>query len=114
MSKQATIETLKKAVEVMTSNHVAKVEIGFEYEADGVRYYTAVSRKGFELHRYTVHLWEIDGERYAKCNCRAGSQEMTCRHIIRAAEADSDANGIPMHLETVAAYKGHICFAKAA
>jgi hypothetical protein len=109
MEKATSPEQLKKLNEVLNSRHVSSVECRFEYEADGARYYTAISRKGFERHRYLVKLGEdSDGNRFGGCNCAAGSKDQTCRHILKAAELDTQLFGIPLHTETVEQYKAYL------
>lgn len=100
-------------VEVMQSNHVQSVEVGFEYEADDVRWYTAITRKGGEQHKYTVRVqdWFNDQtnemERWCKCNCAAGSKGVVCRHVVRVAEVDTERTGKALFLDDLAGYNGH-------
>jgi hypothetical protein len=110
------IEKLKKAVEVLTSNHVASVEVGFECEMDDIRFYTAVTYKNGEAHRYQVRVQDLfeNGERqtWAKCNCHAGANNMVCRHVLKVAEVDADRCNRDLHLDTFVnykAYKGYHC-----
>lgn len=49
-----------------------------------------------ECHKYTVRFTEIEGERFGKCNCKAGVAQLACWHIVKAALADSALTGIPM------------------
>jgi hypothetical protein len=115
------IEKLKKVIEVLESNHVATVEASFEYEADNIRYYNVFTRKGFEVHRYRVRLQDWfnsdtnEMERRAKCSCKAGANDILCRHIIRAAQVDTETFGThQLFVETIAGYRAHICYAKKA
>lgn len=112
--QRATIDNLKKAVEVLTSSHVSSVEVGFEYETDNARYYTAITRKGLEMHRYKVKVHFIDGERYVKCQCHAGAAGMMCRHIIKVAQVDSDTFGIALYTPTLDQYKAYTHYRRAA
>ena len=108
------IEQLKKVIEILQSRHVSSVEVGFEYESDGTRYYTAISHKGAQQHRYRVRLWEdSDSDRYGKCNCRASGKNLLCRHLVKAVELDSEMFNIPIYAETVIGYKAHKHYEKA-
>ena len=40
-------------------------------------------------HRYTVRFHTHRGKRYGVCNCKAGSNDMFCYHLIPAAIADT-------------------------
>lgn len=110
------IEKLKKAVEVLESNHVASVEVGFECEMDDIRYYTAVTYKNGEAHRYQVRVqdWFENGEKqvWARCSCHAGANNMVCRHVLKVAESDATRQNRDLHLDTFANYKAHQCYAK--
>jgi hypothetical protein len=111
-----TVEKLRKVVEAMKSNHVSSVEVGFEYEADNIRWYTAITHKGAEQHKYTVRVqdWFNDAtnemERIAKCNCAAGAKDVLCRHIVKVAEVDTERTGKPLFLDDLAKYNGHKVF----
>lgn len=91
---------------ILMSAHVNSVEASFEYEADGTRYYTAITSRGAEHHKYAVRLWnDADGARFGHCVCSAGSKGQTCRHILKAAELDSEMFNIPMFTDTVVKYR---------
>jgi hypothetical protein len=107
-----TLSELKKATEVLNSRHVGQVDASFEYEADGIRYYTAISHKGFEQHFYSVRVqdWEEAGEirRFIKCNCASGAKEVLCRHAIAVGKVDSEMFGGEMFMEALLPYKAHL------
>jgi hypothetical protein len=42
-----------------------------------------------ESHKYTVRFEIFGGERYGRCNCKAGVREMPCKHLPKAALVDS-------------------------
>lgn len=110
MTHQQKITQLKK---VIASPHVSSVEVGFEHEADGIRWYSAVSRKNGEAHRYTVRFWEdSDGLRRGHCNCAGGAKDLTCRHLLKAAALDTEKFGQPLYEETVLNYRAHLAFEK--
>ena len=44
-----------------------------------------------QSHKYTVRFHMHQGERYGVCNCKAGSANVMCYHLIPAALTD---NGI--------------------
>lgn len=109
--QQEKIKELRRQVEqVLSSSHVSSVKVAFEYEANGVRYYTAIStRNKVEQHRYTVKFAEdADGDRYGHCNCAASAKDMLCRHILKAAALDTELYGKPIYAETVVRYRAHL------
>ena len=114
----ATIDKLKKVIEAMQSAHVQSVEAGFEYEMDNIRYYSAVTYKSGEAHRYRVRVqdWYDESanemQRIIKCNCQAGSKDMVCRHAVKVAEIDTAMTGSALYLDDLAEYKAHKCFEK--
>lgn len=114
----AKTEKLKRVIEAMQSNHVSSVEVGFECEMDNIRYYAAVTYKSGEAHRYTVRVqdWFNDAtnemERIAKCNCRAGSKDMLCRHLVKVAEIDTERTNRTLYPNDLANYRAHKCFEK--
>lgn len=118
MSDVNQIEKLKKVIEVLESNHVSSVDAHFEYEADGIRYYNVFTRKGFEVHRYRVRVQDCfeSGEKqtWARCNCHAGSNDLTCRHILKVAQVDAEKFNRDMHLDTFANYRAHRCYERKA
>lgn len=112
----STVEKLRKVVEAMQSGHVQSVEVGFECEMDNIRYYTAVTNKSGELHRYSVRVQDWfntdtgEMERYIKCNCAAGAKDMVCRHAMKVAEVDTNRTNRPLYLDDLAKYNGHKVF----
>ncbi len=59
----------------------------------GGRRYEVTTPRG---HRYTVRCEVRDGERYALCNCAAGTAGQPCYHIIGAAILDTAITGHPL------------------
>jgi hypothetical protein len=45
-------------------------------------------------HRYTVRFHMHDGQRYSVCNCKAGSANMFCYHLIPAALTDAAVQSV--------------------
>ena len=106
------IEKLKKVLEAINSLHVSTVEVGFECEMDDIRYYTAVTYKSGEAHRYSVRVqdWtEENGEKqtFGKCNCAAGAKNMVCRHLLKVAKIDSERFNRDLYVEEIAGYGAH-------
>lgn len=112
------LERLQKAKEVLESSHVSRVEVGYEYSMGDTRYYSAITYKNGEAHRYTVRVqdWYEGGEKqvWAGCNCAAGSKNLTCRHILKVAQIDAEKFDRDLYLETVADYKAYKYFEKVA
>jgi hypothetical protein len=46
--------------------------------------------------RYTVRFEVRDGQRFALCNCAAGTKNRECYHIIGAAILDTALTGHPL------------------
>lgn len=113
-----TIEQLKKVVAVLESRHVSTVEISFDDESNGIRFYTAITHIGFEQHKYSVKMQDWfngdtnETERYFSCSCRAGERKMLCRHALRVAQVEADNLGKPLYVPTIAEYRAHKCFEK--
>lgn len=107
----AKIEQLKKVIAVLESSHIRSVEVGFEDEIDDIRYYTAITNKRGEAHRYTVrvHDWFENGEKqtWAKCSCAAGAKDMVCRHVLAVSPVDAKRFNRDLHLEVFDSYKAH-------
>jgi hypothetical protein len=40
-------------------------------------------------HQYTVRFEMINGLRYGRCNCKAGSKGLACFHLPKAAMVDT-------------------------
>ena len=96
---------LAKAKEVFESAHIQTVEVGFEYEAGGARYYSAVTKDSGFHHLYTVRVWEdADGATFAKCNCAAIAE---CRHIAKVAVADAARMSRTIYYGSFTGYKAH-------
>lgn len=112
------IEKLQKSLEVLESNHVGTVEVGFEHSMDGIRFYSAVTYKNGEQHKYRVRVqdWFENGEKqvWAKCSCKASGQSLACRHILRVAEIDAETFNRDIYLDTFIGYKTYQCYAKRA
>lgn len=106
--KRNLIELRAKVAEILESNHVKSVEVGFEYEAGAVRYYSVITRHGNVLHKYRVTVRDDfeNAERYAtaKCNCAA---KFVCRHIQRVAEVDAGRNGRDLYPVELANYNAY-------
>ncbi len=112
------IDKLKKVMEAISSRHVSMVEVGFEDEMDNIRYYTAVTYKNGETHRYAVRVQDRfeNGEKqtFAKCNCRAGAKDMVCRHILKVAKIDAEKFNRDLYIETIVNYRAHRNYRRAA
>ena len=52
----------------------------------GGRSFLVVTPQG---HRYTVRFSDHDGQRYGRCNCKAGASRQACYHLIPAALVDT-------------------------
>lgn len=115
-ANKSQIEKLLKAREVLASSHVSSVEVGFEYEMDNIRYYSVVTYKNGEAHRYQVRVqdWYENGEKQtvAGCNCKASAKDMVCRHILKVAQVDAQMCNRDMHLDTFQNYSAHRCYAR--
>lgn len=108
------IEQLKKAIAVLESPHVSTVEISYEYEADSIRHYTAITHRRGEQHRYTVRVqdWFEAGEKqtWAKCTCAASGRAMVCRHVLAVSAIDAERFDRDMYLGVFSDYKARgIC-----
>ncbi len=42
-----------------------------------------------QAHRYVVRFEMLNGLRYGKCNCKAGTAGMACFHLCKAALCDT-------------------------
>lgn len=40
-------------------------------------------------HKYTVRFEQVDGQRFGRCNCKAGAAQMACYHLPKAALVDT-------------------------
>lgn len=114
MKKKSTIEQLKKAIGVLQSPHIKEVQVALEYEAGDVRYYTAITHKGFEQHRYTVRAWNgFDESRNEpilemKCDCPAGKYGQKCRHALKVMEKEVESFNRPIVLSAFDSYSAHL------
>lgn len=101
-------DALAKVVEIFASRHVSTVEVGFEYEAGNVRYYSAITNDRGIPHRYRVRIEDSfeTGERVtvARCNCPAKS---TCRHIAAVAKEDAARINREIYPNEIAKYRAH-------
>lgn len=101
-AKAAKLENARKA---LASAHIEKVEVGFEYEADGVRYYSAITKDSGIPRKYRVKVWEdSDGATLARCNCAAINE---CRHIGKVAKVDARKNERDVCFDSFGAYRAH-------
>ncbi len=107
-----------KVEEILASNHVAAVEVGFEESFGNVRVYSAVTRDSGMPHLYRVRVEDSfeTGERVttAKCNCPAGAKVMPCRHVIKVAEVDAEKVGREIFPDVIAGYQAHKNYRRAA
>lgn len=60
----------------------------------GGREYTVVTPAG---HRYTVRFETVAGQRFGRCNCKAGTARMACYHLIPAAIVDTAISRMRTH-----------------
>lgn len=60
----------------------------------GGRAYLVVTPQG---HRYTVRFETIEGQRYGRCNCKAGSAQVACYHLPKAALVDTGIERMRAH-----------------
>jgi hypothetical protein len=42
-----------------------------------------------EFHKYVVRFETIEGQRYGRCNCKAGVARLACKHLVKSALVDS-------------------------
>jgi hypothetical protein len=42
-----------------------------------------------EFHKYVVRFETIDGQRFGRCNCKAGVNRQACKHLVKAALCDT-------------------------
>ena len=47
-----------------------------------------------QRHTYTVRFEQINGLRYGRCNCKAGTAGLACYHIPKAALVDSGLQAV--------------------
>ena len=100
--QSAKLDNARKALE---SAHIKAVEVGFDYESDGVRFYSAVTKDNSVPHLYTVRVWEdSDGVTFARCNCVA---ETACRHIGKVAIEDAERCDRKVFYGSFGNYKAH-------
>lgn len=50
-----------------------------------------------QQHRYTVRFEQINGLRYGRCNCKAGTEGMGCYHLIKGALVDTGIRQMRAH-----------------
>ncbi len=112
IKKRQSLEQLhRKTEEVLSSRHIQNVEAGFEYEAAGIRYYSAITYDEGFPHRYKVRVWEDEqGNTRTKCVCPWGSGDRSqpCRHVLKVGELDAKKFNRVLHLETFASYQAHL------
>ena len=103
--QSAKLDNARKALE---SAHVKAVEVGFDYESDGVRFYSAVTKDNGVPHLYTVRVWEdSDGATVAKCNCQGNAKGFACRHIGRVAIEDAKRCKRKVYYASFGNYRAH-------
>ena len=96
---------LETARAALASVHIESVEASFEYEADGARYYSAITKDSGVPHLYTVKVWEdSDGANFAHCNCPAKS---ACRHIGQVAKLDAANYSRKVYYASFGNYRAH-------
>lgn len=92
--KARNLETAKAIIaEILSSNHIASVEVALEEEFGNTRVYAAISRDTGIPHFYRVRVTDEfmpSGQVVTtKCNCLAGAKGLKCRHIIKATQIDA-------------------------
>ena len=97
-------EAIANAKAALESDHVQSVEVGFEDEFDGTRFYSAVTYDTGIPHHYTVKVWEENGATMAHCNCIA---ESACRHILKVAVEDAKRCKRKVYVESFSNYRAH-------
>jgi hypothetical protein len=50
-----------------------------------------------EAHRYVVRFETIDGQRYGRCNCKAGAARLACKHLAKSAAVDTGIQNMRAH-----------------
>jgi hypothetical protein len=61
---------------------------------NGSRSYLVVTPQN---HRYTVRFYTLDGQRYGYCNCAAGTRNVPCYHVPKAALVDTAIQNMRAH-----------------
>ncbi len=73
-------------------NKAAKIKMTVKFL--GNRSYLVVTP---QAHKYTVRFESIDGQRYGRCNCKAGAANMACYHLPKAAMVDTAIQNMRAH-----------------
>ncbi len=73
-------------------NKAAKIKMAVKLL--GSRSYLVVTP---QVHKYTVRFESIDGQRYGRCNCKAGAANMPCYHLTKAAMVDTAIQNMRAH-----------------
>jgi hypothetical protein len=60
----------------------------------GARTYLVITP---ESHKYVVRFETIDGQRYGRCNCKAGARRQACKHLCKAALCDTGIQNMTAH-----------------
>ena len=50
-----------------------------------------------QAHKYTVRFENVDGQRYGRCNCKAGAANTPCYHLPKAALVDTAIQSMRSH-----------------
>jgi hypothetical protein len=93
-------EKLEKGRLVLMSAHIQEVEVKYLSTLNGSRYYQVRTWAG--RHQYNLRFFEFEGERKGICTC---ASQKTCRHLIKAAQLDSEMFDTDFHFEVISNYK---------
>jgi hypothetical protein len=85
----------KEAMTTNLQNAINKAsKIKMTVKLLGARVYLVVTPQG---RRYTVRFETIEGQRYGRCNCKAGAARMACYHLPKAALVDTGIERMKAH-----------------
>jgi len=73
-------------------NRASKIKMTVKYL--GGRTYLVITP---ESHRYVVRFETIEGQRYGRCNCKAGVARMACYHLAKSAFVDNAIQKMRSH-----------------
>lgn len=80
-ARRTKISLLKTVIGRYENKTLPLREIAFEYEADGVFYFSAFTYRGLETQKFDLNLRrDADGAVIGKCSCGSGY----CRHLKKA------------------------------
>lgn len=107
--KARNLETAKaKVAEILSSNHIASVEVALEEDMGNARIYSAISRDTGIPHLYRVRVTEeFNADEKvitAQCNCLS---KVKCRHIIKVTEVDAQIQSREIYPFEIVSYKAH-------